>query len=782
MTKNKSNASRPIFGEYLNEILWSVAARQHHKTMAAVQRELAEEISRIEGIAPPLGGDTIEYYRRGNPPDCHRIQIILDYYFRHGRPNRALAQAFIHQADCTQLDAYLDKHFGAQDRGTKSMFMNLPRPDASFLGREEEMEELFRLLSPSHRCAAIVVHGMGGIGKTTLVIHVAHQCLPGLNLRVAPAYDAVVFVSARPNVPTLSDIADEVGRVLESHQILKLEPAEKVIAVQSLLRRFRILLILDNFEDIEYPKHRALDSLHSENAQAIIRFALEGVPEPSKVIITTRDYSPRLWRGTWAIHLKGLPDPLALELVQELAREHRVESILAATISENESLVRATEGNPYAIRTALGLIANQKQHLSIVLRDLWDGRGEIFEYIFGHLWTLLDEDQKHILLALPFFTTSAARGAIGATANVAGFSLDRSLGRLTELSFLTFSEDSPNEQPRYTVHPLVIAFARERSDQHKVWEPEARSRQAHWYVQFTEERRLEDWQHFETLRNEYPNLIAVIDWALEYQYPSALSIIRNIWQSLYVNGEWNRCQRYGHAIIDTIPEPNQIKYYLWVKARLGWLYNEMGLNSQALALLLKAEQEILALHDDTFTIESRVLNFIAQAFISMADYDLARKYLERDQVMCMSIGSEWGLVLNRYYCGLVPGKLGQWAEAEQIFSSSLEATKRSGWDRATGYFYLRWSEALFHLNRLQDAEVALEQSSELAKRWHEPLLQAHAIRLQAQLAAAHGRLAPALTYALQARDIYRELGAQIELVPTNHLVEQLETALDARDS
>lgn len=71
--------------------------------------------------------------------------------------------------------------------------------------------------------------------------------------------------------------------------------------VQDLLKRFRVLLVIDNFETIDDP--------------ALTRFALEGVPWPSKVIITTRDYHPTLWPGTWPIQLKGLDDARALQLV-----------------------------------------------------------------------------------------------------------------------------------------------------------------------------------------------------------------------------------------------------------------------------------------------------------------------------------------------------------------------------------------------------------------------------------------------------------------------------------
>jgi len=76
------------------------------------------------------------------------------------------------------------------------------------------------------------------------------------------------------------------------------------------------------------------------------RFALEGVPVSSKVIITTRDYHPSLWPDTHPLHLTGLDDVEALGLVREWASEHNLSPVVTACDDDVLPLLRATDVIP----------------------------------------------------------------------------------------------------------------------------------------------------------------------------------------------------------------------------------------------------------------------------------------------------------------------------------------------------------------------------------------------------------------------------------------------------
>lgn len=60
------------------------------------------------------------------------------------------------------------------------LYHNLPQPDyGEFVGRKEELAQIFKLLRPHpfSRHHLIVIDGIGGIGKSTLALEVAHRCL-----------------------------------------------------------------------------------------------------------------------------------------------------------------------------------------------------------------------------------------------------------------------------------------------------------------------------------------------------------------------------------------------------------------------------------------------------------------------------------------------------------------------------------------------------------------------------------------------------------------------------
>ena len=81
----------------------------------------------------------------------------------------------------------------------------------------------------------------------------AHRCLPGPELAIAEPFDGVVWTSARDQADfdlSLDQVLDTMVHVLDYPYLTQLQSEEKVKAVDKLLRRQRILVIVDNFETI----------------------------------------------------------------------------------------------------------------------------------------------------------------------------------------------------------------------------------------------------------------------------------------------------------------------------------------------------------------------------------------------------------------------------------------------------------------------------------------------------------------------------------------------------
>ncbi|NEN39717.1 hypothetical protein G3V76_23945, partial [Escherichia coli] len=141
------------------------------------------------------------------------------------------------------------------------------------------------------------------------------------------------------------------------------EYAEKRREIEQLLRRQRVLICVDNFETI--------------TDGGLLSWLLN-LPEPSKALITIREYRREYRRSNWPVELRGMSDVEARALINERLRVLRIEK-LSNDPAQLEPLIAATGGNPKAIEMTLGLVKYEHRPLQQVVDDLYMARGELFD-------------------------------------------------------------------------------------------------------------------------------------------------------------------------------------------------------------------------------------------------------------------------------------------------------------------------------------------------------------------------------------------------------------------
>ncbi|MDL4813603.1 AfsR/SARP family transcriptional regulator [Actinomadura opuntiae] len=217
----------------------------------------------------------------------------------------------------------------------------LPPAVPDFTGRGDQIDGMLALLSAGDGDAPVsvsAVAGMGGIGKTTLAVHIAH--------RLRDAFpDGQLFVDLRGAERDPADPAEVLGRFLRALGVdaaaVPESPGERAALYRSVLADRRILVVLDNAAD-----------------ETQVEPLLPG-GRLSRALITSRTRLTAL-PGARLIELDVLTPAQAIDLLVHIVGPDRV----AAEPEAAATLARMCGHLPLALRVAGARLA-AKTHWSI---------------------------------------------------------------------------------------------------------------------------------------------------------------------------------------------------------------------------------------------------------------------------------------------------------------------------------------------------------------------------------------------------------------------------------
>jgi WD40 repeat protein len=215
-------------------------------------------------------------------------------------------------------------------------------------GRDQELSVLTRWML-QEQCQVVNVLGMGGMGKSVLVVTLMHQ--------LAPAFQAAVFRSLR-DAPACQDLLADCLQVLLPQPLLHLpaDADQRIDVLLECLQTQRCLLVLDNLETLLQEQDTAgrMRSGYEDYATLLQRVAQ--TPHQSCLLITSRELPATLEHlessqtNVRTLRLGGL----ALEACEQLLDERE----LVSTVQERECLSHRYEGNPLALKIVSETIAD----------------------------------------------------------------------------------------------------------------------------------------------------------------------------------------------------------------------------------------------------------------------------------------------------------------------------------------------------------------------------------------------------------------------------------------
>jgi hypothetical protein len=221
----------------------------------------------------------------------------------------------------------------AASRRRSIRYIHVPPAPVCFVGRTDETIQLrnaFEMRMP----AVIVLLGMGGQGKTTLLAHALRE-------RKTLPFAAGVWVSAERGDFTFSDFLDCALGAFMEHRFNKLEMSRldtRIRQLVSLLQARPLLVVIDAIERwlTGWVEDRKIDGLHDLSLRAGVYEGLDdflasasALESGSHVILTSRALPaaldtlsctilPVFTKGRLASGLGALPPEAAIELLEKL--------------------------------------------------------------------------------------------------------------------------------------------------------------------------------------------------------------------------------------------------------------------------------------------------------------------------------------------------------------------------------------------------------------------------------------------------------------------------------
>ncbi|MCW2945554.1 MAG: transcriptional regulator, family [Actinoallomurus sp.] len=328
----------------------------------------------------------------------------------------------------------------------------LPPDIADFTGRAKQAAEMADAVTwrpePYGAVPIVAVTGRGGVGKTTLAVHVAHRLRPQFP-------EGRLYVGLRGTDATPADPADVLGRLLRRLGVdgaaLPDDPDERAELYRARLDGRRVLIVLDNAADEQQ-----------------VRPLLPG-SSACAVIVTARRRLTGL-AGAARVELDAFDPAQAMELLTRVAGPERV----AAEPDAAERVTTLCDRLPLALRIAAARLA-AKPHWTVdrLARRLADERRRLDELVHADLEVrgslalshrgLSAAAQRVFRLLGTLEVADFAAWTAAALADVPVSEGEDLVEELVDARLLEVAGCDVTEEPRYRFHDLLRVYARERA-------------------------------------------------------------------------------------------------------------------------------------------------------------------------------------------------------------------------------------------------------------------------------------------------------------------------------
>jgi predicted ATPase/class 3 adenylate cyclase len=616
---------------------------------------------------------------------------------------------------------------------------NLPVQLTSFVGREEEIEELRRLLA---RTRLLTLTGPGGSGKSRLALQLAAETM-------SDYADGAFFV----DLSTVTDPALVPPALAAALGIPEVVERPVLEAVAHHLRDKELLLIVDNFEQV-------LDAGPAIE-QLLVAGARLKVVVTSRVVLSLRGEQEYVVPPLEPPDVERLPDLAALRRVEavRLFAERAGAVVPRFEVTEDNAAAVAEitarlEGLPLAIELAatrtklltpqqiLPLLGHRLSILTSGPRTAPE-RQRTLRGTIAWSYDLLDDAERRLASRLCVFTGGWTLASAEAVCDPAALGLDilEGLTSLVDKS-LVRRADSAEGRPRFSMLETIREFGLEQLEGTGELDSVRRRHAEHFLAMAVEsESHLTADDQVEWLdrcETEHANIRAALRWAIETgqadRAQQAAGALWRFWQQRGHLGE-------GRMLIEEVLAVPSGQRGTTARAKaltgaggIAWWQNDhraaRGFYGEALAI----EREL----GDPVRIAEALYN---EAFVVAAADDLesAARLLDESLELFRSVDDEIGVARALVMLVIRDATAGNWDRVIARIEEVVAIWRRVG-DRLQLAFDLVWlAFAYGRAGRLKDARSTAREALALFREVDNPTGVALAFRDLAFLLTWEGR-------------------------------------------
>ena len=578
----------------------------------------------------------------------------------------------------------------------------LPAPLSAFIGRNDELGQVVEQLGERGQ-RLVTITGAGGMGKTRLALHAAHQLLPA-SQRGALFANGIAFVGLAAVGLAAWDVQDAeravypilAARAADVLSFTFSGPEAPHIQLGHYLREKQLLLILDNCEHLP-----------------VTGFVVELLEQAPAIAVLVTSRGRLNVRGEYVVELAGLPFPSRREVAAHVDLEsysalqlfrHNAQLVnprLDWTPVTEAAAARVCEivaGLPLGIELAASLarlmpceeiareIESNLNFLQSVRRDLPE-RHQSLQAVFDHSWKLLNPAERRALRQLAVFHGSFDREA---AAHIAGTTLPL-LAALVDNSLVRQVGAQDQSTARYDLQEQVRQYAgeklaaqNERDEQIAVLD-----RHCSYYLGLLSRRKadLRGWRQAEALAEinlEFENIRSAWHWALAQRH---VDLISQASDSLFYFCETRGWFQEGAELFANAagrlgepgaPERQRETQIALAKlfAYQGWCAFQVGQQAEARGLLERSLAILRPLGVQAALVPP--LNYLAAAAYYSGDYHAAEQLVEEALQLSLACGDQHGAAVAKTILGQIAYLIGRYEDARRYSQESIAIERELG--------------------------------------------------------------------------------------------------------